>query len=190
MDLKEKAIKSVKWTTISTVVGSAIQVVQLLILSRLLEPKDFGLIAVINVIIVFVRSFADLGVAAAIIHHQDTTERQLSTLYWLNLITGICLFLIVLLFRPFMVFFFKEPILKDLLLYVSISLLIAPVGSLFQVLFQKELRFNLLAGQEIISTAIGSAVTIASAFLKQGAWSLVWGQLANISARTFLVTSA
>ena len=81
MDLKQKALKGVKWTTLSTVFAGGLQLLQLLILARLLTPTEFGVIAIIMVIVGFSQIFMDMGLSNGIIHKQDVTKKQLSTLY-------------------------------------------------------------------------------------------------------------
>lgn len=186
-ELKNKAIAGVKWTTIATVISTAMQLGQLLVLSRLLSPRDFGLMAFINVVILFIRSFSDLGISSAVIHYQDTTKEQLSTLYWMNLIVGAFLFLGMLALSPVIVLIFNEPETKNLLLLSSFSLVVLPVGSMFQVLLQKELKFNLLAKQDIVSIILSTTATVTLAFLKLGVWALVIGQLVNIFIKTIML---
>ena len=51
MELKQKAISGVKWVTVSTVVNNILQLILISILARFLSPADFGLMALVNVVI-------------------------------------------------------------------------------------------------------------------------------------------
>ena len=64
MGLKEKTVKSVKWNTIATVVTMVLQVIQLAILTRLLEKSDFGLVAIASLVISFTDIFSNLRLKA------------------------------------------------------------------------------------------------------------------------------
>jgi O-antigen/teichoic acid export membrane protein len=189
LNLKGKAVSGVKWTSLSTVIVTVLQLGQLLILSRLLRVEEFGLMAIVTIIISLIRSFADLGMTAAVIHFQETTSKQLSTLYWLNLATGILLYLIVFASNPVVYYFYPEPELLNLLNIVSLSIVIAPLGSLFQTLLQKEMSFNILAKQEIVSTSFSTISTVILAYYGYGIWSLVVGQILNIGIKTSLLVS-
>lgn len=189
MDLKQKAISGIRWTTLSTIFTTVLQFAQLLILSRLLDVRDFGLIAIVTVVISLIRAFSDLGVTAAVIHFQDTTDKELSSLYWLNILTGISLFGLINLANPVIVHFYNEPELPALLFYVSFTLLFAPAGSLFQTRLQKELKFNTIAYIETLSTLAGTGLTVFLAFKGHGVWSLVAGQLLNATLKSLALLS-
>ena len=85
MNLKSQAVSGVKWSGVSMGVVTALQLVTLALLARLLSPSDFGLMGMILVVIGFARLFADMGISNAIIYRQDSTKEELSTLYWLNI---------------------------------------------------------------------------------------------------------
>lgn len=187
MTIRERALRGVKWTSISTIIVTLLQILQLVALARLLKPEDYGLMAMVAIVIGFAQAYTDLGVSAAIIHRQDATREQLSSLYWLNVICGAIIFVILLVLSPLIASLFKEPYLVKLLPVVALTFLISPLGIQFQVLLQKELRFNLLARQEIISAFLAAVVAITSAVLGQGVWSLVWGQLTGVTVKTVLL---
>jgi len=179
MSLKQRAITGVKWTTISTMLVSSFQLIQLAILARLLGPSAFGLIGMVMVVVGFANAFADMGISNAIIHRQDTTKQQLSSLYWLNIFAGIVVCCIVVLASPLIVEFFQEPQLQNLLIFTSAVFLITPIGQQFQMLLQKELSFDKLAKIEVTSSFFGTVIAIIMAFLGFGALSLVLGQLGS-----------
>lgn len=186
--LQKQAASGVKWTTLSTVVTTGLQILQLIVLSRLLKPEDFGLMAMVGIVIGFAQTYADLGISAAIIHKQDTTREHLSSLYWLNIICGVFIFFLLCAIAPMIAMFFKEPCLIKLINTLSLSFLIIPIGAQFQVLLQKNLRFNLLARQEIIAAFFSVVIAILTAFYGQGVWALVWGQLTGAIIRTIQLT--
>jgi lipopolysaccharide exporter len=187
MSLKAQAISGGKWTAFSTVITTALQLLQLLVLARLLKPEDFGLMAMVMVVIGFAQAYADFGVSAAIIQRQDATRNQLSSLYWLNIVSGIFLFLLMWVITPLVILLFHEPRLKALVEVVSLGFLITPIGVQFQMLLQKTLRFDVLARQDIATSILGLCVTSLLAWLGYGVWALVWGQLSTASAKTILL---
>jgi lipopolysaccharide exporter len=74
MSLGRVATGAAKWTATSTLITTAVQLTQLSILARLLSPEDFGLMAMVVVVIGFGQLFTDMGISNAIIHRQDITE--------------------------------------------------------------------------------------------------------------------
>lgn len=190
MSLKQSAISGVKWTTLSTGIVTALQLVQLAVLARLLKPSDFGLMAMATVIIGFAQTYSDMGISAAIVHRQEVNRKHLSSLYWLNVISGIVVFALICVLSPLAVIFFHEPNLYKLLPIASLSFLISSFGVQFNCLLEMEMEFNLLAKQVIIASFAGAVIAISTAFMGFGVWSLVWGQLTNAGVRTMLLIMA
>jgi len=187
MNLKSQAVSGGKWSGVSMGVRTALQFITLAVLARLLSPSDFGLMGMIMVVIGFAQAFADMGISNAIIHRQDATKDQLSSLYWLNIIAGIIVFFVVCASAPLVVGFYHEPRLYNLLYLTALIFLITPFGQQFQILMQKELRFNELAKIEIATSIVNSAVAIVLAFSGFGVYSLIWGQLAGTTTKVLML---
>jgi O-antigen/teichoic acid export membrane protein len=187
MSLKQQAISGVKWSGVSMGVVATLQFITLAILARLLSPSDFGLMGMIMVVIGFAQAFADMGVSSAIIHRQDATSKELSSLYWLNILAGMVVFFIVCASTPLVVAFYHEPRLTNLMYLAALVFLITPFGQQFQILLQKELQFNRLARIEIMGSVTNAMVAISLAFGGLGVFSLIWGQLAGRLLRVLLL---
>jgi lipopolysaccharide exporter len=177
MSLKKSAASGIKWTGFSTIAIAGLQFIQLAVLARLLSPEAFGLVAMIMVILGFAQAYADMGISNAIIHRQDTTKDQLSSLYWLNILAGILVFLLLLLSTPLVVTLYREPRLAELMQWAALIFLITPLGQQFQILLQKELQFKTLSIIEMLATLIGTIVAVLTVMNGQGVLSLIWGQL-------------
>ncbi len=106
-DLKFQAVSGAKWSGASIAYTTVLQFITTAILARLLSPSDFGLLGMLIVVIGLVGFLADAGVSNALIYYQDATRQQLSTLYWLNFLTGVGVFFIIYLSSPLAVAYFK-----------------------------------------------------------------------------------
>lgn len=168
-------------------VVTALQFITLAVLARLISPSDFGLMGMVMVVIGFAQMYVDMGISNAIIYRQDATREELSSLYWLNILAGIGVFLIVCLSTPLVVAFYHEPRLKNLMYLAALVFLITPFGQQFQILLQKGLQFKLLARIEIVGSFTNAMVAIILAFLGMGVFSLIWGQLAATTMRVLLL---
>lgn len=184
--LKEQAVHGVKWTTVSTVVTTVCQYVKLAILAHLLTTTDFGLMGMVMVIVGFAQAFADMGISNAIIYRQDSTQDELSSLYWLNIAAGIIVAGVVVAVTPLIVRFYHEPRLTSLIYWTSLVFLIIPLGQQFQMLLQKSLKFNRLAVVEMCAAIMGATVAITTAFLGFGVMSLIWGLIAESATKSLL----
>lgn len=184
MNLKAQAISGVKWTTFSTVITTVLQLLQLAILARFLEPSAFGLMASVMVVIGFSQAFLDMGISNAIIHKQEISKDQLSTLYWVNVLAGFLLFLIIILVAPFVASFYEETELTQLIYIVALTFIIQPFGQQFMVLWQKEMRFSEIAKIDIVTKSISLVVSVYLAYKGYGVYALVYGTLAGVVSQT------
>ena len=187
MNLKQQTISGVKWSGISMGVVTILQFFTLAVLARFLSPSDFGLMGMIMVVIGFAQAFADMGISNAIIHRQDATKEQLSSLYWLNILAGVIVFCVVCISTPLVVEFYREPRLRNLLYLTAAVFLITPLGQQFQILLQRELKFDRLAKIEIATALVYPTVAIGTAITGFGVYSLVIGQLAATTAKIALL---
>jgi len=190
MSLKQKAIAGVKWTSLSSIVIAVVQLAQIAILARYLVPTDFGLMAIVSVVIGFSALFMDMGISSAIIHKQDITHKQLSSLYWLNIFAGISLFTLVYLLAPPIASFYNEERMIPLLQLLAITFFISAIGNQYRILNQKQLLFNRLAKVEIFAAISSFFVAVACALNGFGVYSLVYASLFGVcvSNLIFLLT--
>jgi lipopolysaccharide exporter len=184
--LKRVAASAVQWNIASSGIIFAVQFAQLTVLARLLLPRDFGLAATVMVILGFIQAYADMGISNAIIHRQDTTADQLHSLYWLNVFSGMIVFVLLLAAIPVIVMFYDEPRLRSLMFCGALILLISPWGQQFQILLQKELKFKVLAFIEAASVLAGFAISTTAAILGLGALSLVLAHFAIVDLEGYL----
>ncbi|MGZ9897679.1 MOP flippase family protein [Shewanella gaetbuli] len=180
MSLKKKAISGIKWTSLSSVIVALVQIFQVVILARYLSPSDFGLMAIVSVVIGFSALFMDMGVSSAIIHRQDISIKQLSSLYWLNLGAGLFFTMVIFLIAPLISTFYGESSLTNLIRLLSFTFIISAIGNQYRILYQKNLEFNHLAKVEIFSAIVGLLVAIFFSVKGFGVYSLVYATLSKL----------
>jgi O-antigen/teichoic acid export membrane protein len=186
LTLKRKALDGVKWNTISSVNKVILQFVQLIVLTKLLSADDFGLMAIVMVIVGFSQMFIDMGISNAIIYKQDISKKQLSSLYWLSIIIGFVICGLVIVLAGFIADIYDNKELENLLYLISITFVILPFGQQFMVLMQKKLLFYDIAFVEIIARVLSFVVTIVLAYKNFGVYALVYGTLTYSILSTIL----
>lgn len=180
MSLKAETFSAVRWTTVATVGRAVLRFGQMMILARLLVPADFGIMAIVVSVTAFMQVFTDLGVSTAIIHYQDATQDELSSLYWLNVLVGASLMLLVIAASPWISrLIFHEPALTPFLALISVNFLFLAVGQQLRVMAEKTLRFAVLARVEIIAALGGSGTAVVWAWRSPSVYALVAGVLVS-----------
>ncbi len=160
---------------------------QLVVLANLLTPSDVGVFGMAAVVIGLVTLVADAGTANALIHRDQSTAAELSSLQIFNLAAGILLALILWTCAPGIAWLYREPAVEKLLRLYVLILPISMVGLIFQALLEKHLEFGRLARLDVWCALIGALVAIGAALAGAGVVAFVWGALANASLRSLAV---
>lgn len=187
--LRKRATSGARWTATATGARILLQFVQLAILARLLRVEDFGLMAIANVVLAFAVTFGDAGVSNAIIHFRDAKREELSSLYWLNVLGGIAIFVLMWFAAPWVAHFYHQPTLASVLRAASIIFVVGPLGQQFQVLLERDLHFRRLAYVEIVALILSSVVGIVLAMRGWGVWSLVWSSLLGSGLKSLVLAA-
>lgn len=183
--LKSKAASSVKLTSVSMIIGSVLQLIQLVVLGRVLGPEIFGIIALVQIVIQFSQLYMDMGITDAIIQKEKIGKIELSSLYWFSIMIGFAMFTILFFTAPLIAGIFQQQQLEGLIRVVGLSFLILPFGQQFQTIATKNLEFVNVTKYEILATLTGVITTLFFAvYVGAGAWSLVFGNIGNALVRT------
>ena len=129
MGLFNVAIKGVAWSSLSTVVRSVVSLLQVSILTRYLEKSDFGIVAIATLFIGFIQIFMDLGLSIGIIHKQDISQKQYSSLFWFNVLSGLVLTIILVALSPVVARLYDEPALTQILALLSLNIFFSSLGT-------------------------------------------------------------
>lgn len=143
------------------------------ILAHLLNPNDFGLIAMVAVFSNFFLLVNDLGLPSAIIQKKDVTEEDLSSAFWVNLLEGLVVTGVFLILAPVIAGFYSYSILKPIIMVTSMLFTISSLGMIQSALFSKKMDFKTLAIVEIVASALGGGVAVTLAATGFGVWSIV-----------------
>ncbi len=189
MSLREKVLSGVKWTTLSSAINTLFQILQLAILTHYLSSSDFGLMAIVYVIIGFSALFMDMGISAAIIHKQHLSHEQLSSLYWLNVFAGVFLFLVVYMIAPFIADFYHQESLVVLIRLLALTFVMNAFASQYKLLLQKELKFNILSKISILTVFTSLLLATILAINDFGIYSLVYAALGSSFFNTVVFLS-
>jgi len=173
MTLKEKTLKGLKWSGLAQFGRQMSQFVITAILARLLSPDDFGLLGMATVFTGFMMIFSEMGVSSALIQKQDIDDDHLSSAFWLNVIVGVVLTLLLVAVSPLIALFYNQPALKPIIAVMSVGFIFASFSVIQLTILQREMDFKVIAKAELVSILIAGAVGIVMAFRGFGVWSLV-----------------
>lgn len=177
MGFKQEAIRGVRWTSCSTIVLAITQLITTVILVRLLAKSDFGLMAIVMIVRGFAELFMDFGITVAILHKQDITRNEYSSLYWVNMGLGFVIYAILWGITPFIASFYKEVELLKLIPLMCLAVPLSSIGRQQKTMLQKELCFKSIAIVDIISSVSSLGLALYLAYGNWGVYALVLSNL-------------
>lgn len=173
MNLQQKAAKGIVWTVLEKWGGQLISLLILLVLSRLLEPTAFGLVALASVFTALIEILIDQGLGDAIVQRVVLEPEHLSSAFWANIVAGGSLMLATILLADLIAVFFKEPELGPVLKGLSLTFLFTALSSTQNAILRRDLAFDSLAKRVLTGVFAGGVAGLGLAFLGGGVWSLV-----------------
>jgi O-antigen/teichoic acid export membrane protein len=173
--VKTKAARSVVWATNAKILSQVLGFVTMLILARLLNRADFGLMAMAMTVMGLIDNFMDLGFLQAIIQATEVDRKQLASCFWF--LTGISLLVCAGLWgaAPYIGAAFSEGKVAGIIRFLAPIVLLAPANIVSKGILSRVLSLDVIARIELLSSAVKMAVSIAFAAMGLGVWSLVIG---------------
>jgi PST family polysaccharide transporter len=172
-DLKAKTIRGGVARLFSQGTNLLLRVGSLMVLARLVDPQDFGLVGMVTAFTGVLTLFRDFGLSSAAVQRTTVTEEQFSTLFWINILLGMLLSLVALAMAPAIAAFYHEPKLFALTAVLAAGFLFNAAGVQHTALLQRQMRFTALSVISVISLAVGSAIAVGGAKAGYGYWALV-----------------
>jgi PST family polysaccharide transporter len=177
-DLKRRTIRGGFAKLCAQAANFLLRVGSLMVLARLLDPKDFGLVGMVTAVTGVLNLFKDFGLSTVTVQRATMTDQQTSMLFWLNLLVGGMLGFLSLASAPILVVFYQEPRLFWVTVTLSAGFLFNAAGVQHAALLKRNMRFTALSMIEIFSLVTSSAVGIGMALAGLGYWALVGWSLA------------
>jgi len=171
--IKKQLILGIGFTAISKYSGMFISVIITAVLSRILSPDDFGIVAVATVIITFFGIISDLGIAPAIVQNKELNKRDINNLFsfsfWLSIMISILFYLSAGLIANY----YNSPQLVNICRILSLSLFFNTINVVPNALLYKNKEFKFIAKRTIIVQIITGLVAVISAFNGAGIYALL-----------------
>jgi O-antigen/teichoic acid export membrane protein len=158
--------------------------------ARLLDPADFGLVAMVTAVTGIYDLFSTGGLSIAAVQQATITEKQISTLFWINMLIGILLALLCLLTAPILVHFYREPRLFWVTIVLAAGFIFTAAGAQHVAILQRQLRYEILAAIEALAATSSAAAAIGMAVEGYGYWALVISALVGPAISTAAMWAA
>jgi len=144
-----------------------------IVLTRLLQPEEFGIMALVMVVVSLAAIFMELGFNRAIIQQQHISPLQLSTVFYINAVAAFILMLICFFIAGPLADFYDQPLIKPVFRVISISFLISGLNLVPSSLIYKQLKLKANSIILILASVLSGIIGIVMAYNNYGIWALV-----------------
>lgn len=184
----ERALKSGFWVGAIRLLSRFLQILMLIMLARILAPRDFGLMGVALVTLGATKKFTNIGLNAALIHGKaDDVDEYLDTTWCLEAGRGLLIAGVLFVAAPVIASFFQEPQVTALIRVIAIGPFLHGLRNPGVVYFQKDLEFHKEFVYQVSGGIAQVVVGVGYALYWPTVWALVFGFLAADAAK-FLVS--
>jgi O-antigen/teichoic acid export membrane protein len=187
LSLRKQTFSAVRWTSAGTLFKTFLQIAQVAVLARLLAPEDYGLMAMVAVVLSFASLFSDFGVNSAFVQRRDVSDSQRSSLFWFNVIVSFCLMTLVVAMSPPLALFFGYERLTPLMMLSATTFVISALGIQVRMAAEKKLLFRNVMLIEVTSALIGFSVALWGAWHGWGVYALIAAAITGATTSTIFL---
>lgn len=173
-----RLIHSVRWIALAQGARIGAQLLSVAMLTKFVEPADYGLMAMAMTVTNLAFLFRDIGATPAIIRRPRLSSSLKSTVFWANVLLGLLVALALLGAAIPVAHFYGQARLAGVIAALALVFPLSSVAILHQALLEREARFAHLAKAEIAGAGAGLLLALALALAGAGIWSLVAQMLA------------
>lgn len=185
--LRHKTVNGVLWSSVERFSVQGVQFLVMVVMARLLTPKDYGLVGMLAIFIAVAQSLVDSGFSQALIRKQERTETDNSTVFYFNIAVGFLLYGLFYVSAPWVARFYDSPELVDLMRVVCLSVVFNSFAVVQRALLTVRIDFKTQAKASLTAAVVSGIVGIGMAYTGFGYWSIAAQQLVNLGLNTLLL---
>ena len=170
---------AVFWRSGSQIVSQMVSWVSTLAVIRILDPADYGLFAMTQVVLNFLAFLNGYGLVSALVQSETLDRYRLRQAFGIMLLLNGALAILQLLIAPVAADYYAQPLVADLLRVQALIYLATPFISIPEAVMGRSLDFRRPALVNLIAAAGAAGVAIGGALAGWGVWTLVFAPLAG-----------
>ena len=183
-----KIVAGVFWRFGEKITAQLVSFLVSVVLARLLKPEDYGLIAIVLIFVAIAEVFVTSGLGTALIQRKEIDQEDASSIFWINLIFSIILYLLFFFIAPLISLFYKMPELTIVLRVLALRIPVNAINSIQNAIISKRMDFKKFFFATIIGTVVSAVVGLIMAYCGFGVWSLVAQILVNTIIDTVVLS--
>ncbi len=186
---KAKMVANLIWRFAERCGAQGVAFIVSIVLARLLEPEDYGIISLVTIFISIIQIFVDSGLGNALIQKRVVDDLDYSTVFYCNIILCVVLYLVLFLCAPFIAGFYANTGLTLIIRVLGLTIIISGIKGIQQAYVSREMMFRHFFFATLGGTLGAAAVGIFLAYNGFGVWALIGQQIFNTTVDTIILWS-
>lgn len=178
---------SISWIGFSQLIRAFVQVISVIVLSRLLSSNDFGIYALFAAITALFQRFKDVGISTVIIQEKNLDHSTFSSLFIFNFLISLLSILVLVLLADMISEFYDQPEIKILIYAGSLFFVLSSISVPYDAILRREMKFSTIAKIDIFIFTFGVLLATLHAFFYRNYWSIFIFSFAPIFAHFFIM---
>ena len=167
------------WSAVERFSVQGVSFVLSIVISRLVTPAEYGLIAMLAIFMAVAQSFIDSGFGTALTQKKDRDETDFSTVFYFNIVISILLYGLLYLCAPLIARFYNQPELTEITRWVGLNLILISLSLIQRTRLSINLNFKIQAKVSLLAVILSGTIGVILAYHGWGAWALVYQTLSN-----------
>ncbi|SES49861.1 Membrane protein involved in the export of O-antigen and teichoic acid [Pedococcus cremeus] len=145
----------------------------LVVLTRTVTPREFGVVAAAMTFVPMIYLLSDLGFSTYLLQTPQVDRRSLSTAFWTSVAAGALLSAGLWFVAPLVAEAFRIPDLVPVLRALVLSVVPTVLAGVPLALLRRSMRFRAVAVQALVAAVLAQTVAVVVALRGGGVWALV-----------------
>lgn len=185
-----KPMSSLFWALLESGVLSILSLITLLILARLVGPKDLGLFALAFGLVQFMTMIVEMLMHDALVQRPGLRPRDIDTAFWTSVGMGALLFGVCMAIAEPFARMFDEPQLAPVVMVTACGIIFSSIGGVPIALLRRHGGFRALAIRSLYGRVTAAVAGIGLAVAGFGVWSIVTQQVVMVAVSTAFLWQA
>lgn len=186
-NIKKKVVSGAVWKFAERIIAQAISLIVSIIIARLLDPSEYGVVSIVTVFFAFANVIISGGLNTALIQKKEADKDDYNTVFTISFILSIVLYGLLFFTAPLIAKIYKQPILTSIIRVLGFSLPIYALKSVVCASISANLQFRKFFFATLGGTIFSAVIGITLAIKGFGAWALVAQQLSNTAIDTLIL---
>lgn len=189
MNNQKGLLNNLFWKFGERILAQLVTFVVSVVLARLLDPSDYGIISMVTIFINIANLFVTDGFGSALIQKKDADSKDFSTVFYFNILFSFLLYAILFVAAPFVPLIFGEEyeILTPVLRVLGLRIIISSINTVQSAYVSRQMDFKKFFFSTLGSTIFSGIVGITMALKGYGVWALVGQYLTNVTVGTVVL---